>query len=142
MNTVKSFSFLQTAFPGFPDSCFKNIISIAIVLVLAAFTSGCATNETIDDTNTIVFGEINKPSAYKINIVNASNNTINDIKYKPCNSHETQYLQLADNLRPMEKFSINIYSQCVDLLATNAFKKKLVDVKNVDLESTKTWTIR
>lgn len=110
------------------------------VLGLTVFLSACTTTEPADDT--IVFGEIKQPSAYKINIVNASNTTINDIKYKPCNTHQTQYLQLTDNLRPMEKFTINIYSQCVDLLATNAFKKKLVDVKNVDLQSTKTWTIR
>ena len=110
------------------------------VLGFTVFLSACATTEPADDT--IVFGEIKQPSAYKINIVNASNTTINDIKYKPCNTHQTQYLQLTDNLRPMEKFTINIYSQCVDLLATNAFKKKLVDVKNVDLQSTKTWTIR
>ena len=82
------------------------------------------------------------PVAYKIAIVNASKESINDIKYKPCNTHTQKYLPLTDNLRPQEKFTINIYSQCVDLLATNAFKKKLVSVKNVDLSTIKTWTIK
>ena len=112
---------------------------ILIAFILSALT-GCAS--TGDSDNTVVFGKIKVPSPYKIAIVNASKNTINDIKYKPCNSNTIQYQHLTGHLRPMEKFTVNIYSQCVDFIATNAFKKKLVDVKNVDLNSIKTWTIK
>ncbi len=112
---------------------------IFIALLLFALT-GCAS--TSDSDNTAVSDKIKVPSPYKIAIVNASKDTINNIKYKPCNSHTTQYQYLTGHLRPMEKFTVNIYSQCVDFIATNAFKKKLVDVKNVDLNSIKTWTIK
>ena len=121
--------------------CYQKSMTLIMFSILSLFIlAGCATSEPKNET--IVFENIEKPSVYKFKIINASNTTINDIKYKPCNSHQTQYLQLTDNLRPMEKFSINLYSKCVDLVATNAFKKKLVDVKNVDLQSTKLWTIR
>lgn len=115
-------------------------LSLFYPLILVGMLYGCSSNETRD--NMVDSDKTTQPSAYKINIVNASNTIINDIRFKPCNSQTTQYLQLTDNLRPMEKFTINIYSQCVDLQARNAFKKKLVDVKNVDLQSVKTWTIR
>ena len=113
----------------------------ALPLLLAYFAlTGCASTGAQDDT--VVFDKVKAPSPYKIAIVNASGSTINDIKYKPCNTQNTRYQLLTGHLRPEEKFTINIYSQCVDLLATNAFKKKLVDVKNVDLKSIKTWTIK
>jgi hypothetical protein len=118
----------------------KGVLILSLLSIFMGMVTGCASTTEIDDT--VVFDIIKEPSPYKIAIVNASNNTINDIKYKPCNSHDTRYQQLTGHLRPKEKFSINIYSQCVDLLATNAFKKKLVDAKNVDLKSVKTWTIK
>ena len=123
-----------------PTNCSLDFILAMSVLLLSSLVSGCST--TTEKQDTVVFGKIKEPSAYKIKIVNASKEMINDIKYKPCNSHTIKYLQLADNLRPQEKFTINVYSQCVDLLATNAFKKKLVDVRNVDLSTVKTWTIK
>lgn len=113
------------------------------IFLMSSLMAGCtSTPTTTEKQDTVVFEKIKEPSAYKIKIVNASKDIINDIKYKPCKSHTIKYLQLADNLRPHEKFTINVYSQCVDLLATNAFKKKLVDVRNVDLSTVKTWTIR
>ena len=112
---------------------------LLLVLQLSVLT-GCAS--TSDTEDTVVFDKIKALSPYRIAIVNASGSTINDIQYKPCNSHESRYQMLTGHMRPEEKFTINIYSQCVDLLATNAFKKKLVDVKNVDLKSIKTWTIK
>ena len=78
---------------------------------------------------------------HKIAIVNASRNVINTVAYKPCGS-SNNYQTLTNMLHPNEKLSITIYSQCVDLMATNAFRKKLVDAKNVDLKKTKTWTIK
>ena len=107
-----------------------------IVLILALFITSCATPPKDNNAG------LDQAKAYKIAIVNASGETINAIKYKPCKSTTTRYQYLTGNLHPAEKFTINIYSRCVDLLATNAFKKKLVDVKNVDLKSIKTWTIK
>lgn len=118
----------------------NGVLSALLLLLLLLLLAGCASTSETEDT--VVFEKIKAPSPYKIAIVNASGSTINDIQYKPCNSHETRYQLLTGHLRPEEKFTINIYSQCVDLLATNAFKKKLVDVKNVDLKSIKTWTIK
>ena len=111
------------------------ILAIGLTFLLVA----CTTNPEMEvphDSNA-------QPSMpHKISIVNASPNVINSIKYKPCGSQDNRYHYLTGNLRPNEKFSINIYSQCVDLLATNAFKKKLVDIKNIDLKKIKTWTIK
>ena len=111
------------------------ILAIGLTCLLAA----CAANPEIEvpyDSNA------QPPTPHKIAIVNASPNVINSIKYKPCGSQDNRYHFLTGNLRPNEKFSINIYSQCVDLRATNAFKKKLVDIKNIDLKKIKTWTIK
>ena len=121
-------------------SVMTKTLSLFYLLVLVGMLYGCSSNESRD--NMVDSEKINQSAAYKINIINASNTIINDIRFKPCNSQTAQYLQLTDNLRPMEKFTINIYAQCVDLQARNAFKKKLVDVKNVDLQSVQTWTIR
>lgn len=107
-----------------------------IALAISLLITSCATPQKDDNSG------LDLAKAYKIAIVNASGETINAIKYKPCKSTTTQYQYLTGNLHPAEKFTINIYSRCVDLLATNAFKKKLVDVKNVDLKSIKTWTIK
>ena len=106
------------------------------IIGLSFLLASCANSQK--HTNTALA----QPKPYKIAIINASQDMINSIKYKPCNSHNEPYQYLTGNLRPAEKFTINIYSRCVDLLATNAFKKKLVDVKNVDLKSVKTWTIK
>ena len=116
------------------------VLLVATLVVLLLVLTGCAATRDVEDT--VVFDKINVPSPYKIAIFNASGSTINDIKYKPCKSHDTRYQLLTGHLRPEEKFTINLYSQCVDLLATNAFKKKLVDAKNIDLNSIKTWTIK
>ena len=117
-------------------SCVFNCIRYCLALLLILLLTNCASTE---HNNT---AHLEQPKPYKIAIINASQDTINTIKYKPCHSKPTKYQQLTENLHPTEKFTINIYSQCVDLLATNAFKKKLVDVKNVDLKSIKTWTIK
>lgn len=114
----------------------KVALLYGIIISLSLVLASCANSQK--DTST----ELVQPKPYKIAIINASQDMINAIKYKPCNSHNEPYQYLTGNLRPAEKFTINIYSRCVDLLATNAFKKKLVDVKNVDLKSVKTWTIK
>jgi hypothetical protein len=80
--------------------------------------------------------------AHKIAIVNASTHVVNTVEYRPCGSTSQQYQTLTRMLRPSEKLSITIYSQCVDLMATNAFKKTLVDNRNIDLSKTRTWTIQ
>lgn len=110
------------------------------LLISIGLLYGCSSFDTKNNAENSAKSE--QPAAYKIKIINASNSTINEIRYKPCNSNATQYQHLTNNLRPMEKFTINIYSQCIDLVARNAFKKKLVDMKNVDLQSMKIWTIR
>lgn len=137
MTTTFEIETLNNRALWFQNSTQRTRILIALLLLTL---TGCAS--TSDSDNTAVFDKIKVPSPYKIAIVNASKDTINNIKYKPCNSHTTQYQYLTGHLRPMEKFTVNIYSQCVDFIATNAFKKKLVDVKNVDLNAIKTWTIK
>jgi len=111
------------------------ILTIGLTCLLAA----CTTNPEVAVPHA---SKAQSSMPHKIAIVNASPNVINSIKYKPCGSQDNRYHYLTGNLRPNEKFSINIYSQCVDLLATNAFKKKLVDIKNIDLKKIKTWTIK
>jgi len=111
----------------------------ALTFIIANFLIACSTSPESDIAQNI---DVPPLTPHKIAIVNASSNVINSIKYKPCGSQDNQYQYLTGNLRPNEKFSINIYSQCVDLIATNAFKKHLVDVKNVDLKVIKTWTIK
>ena len=111
--------------------------SIGTILLLSCLAS-CASNDLTNQPDELAV----TPTPYKISIVNASEEPINDIKYKPCNSRTLKYQQITGILKPQERFTINIYSQCVDLLATNAFKKKLVNVKNVDLKNIKTWTIK
>jgi len=115
---------------------FRHSISIG---VLACILFGCSSTGENKATNAI---NTQPAVSHKIAIVNASSNVINSIQYRPCGSNDNQYQYLTGNLRPNEKLSINIYSQCVDLIATNAFKKNLVDVKNVDLSKIKTWTIK
>jgi len=114
-------------------------IKHALMFILANLLVACS---TIPDTGIAHNVDVQPPTPHKIAIINASPNVINSIKYKPCGSQDNRYQYLTGNLRPNEKFSINIYSQCVDLMATNAFKKNLVDVKNVDLKKIKTWTIK
>jgi len=84
----------------------------------------------------------NSSHRHEIAIINSSNSIITTIKFKPCGSTNLPYKSLTENLKPSEKLTVNIYSQCVDLLATNAFNKKLVDVKNVNLNTIRTWTIK
>lgn len=117
----------------------RSIFRYTILLVLASLQFACSSTP---ETENIYNADIPPATPHKIAIVNASSNVINSIKYKPCGSQDNRYKYLTGNLRPNEKFSINIYSQCVDLIATNAFKKNLVDVKNVDLNKIKTWTIK
>ncbi|KPJ96008.1 MAG: hypothetical protein AMJ55_02765 [Gammaproteobacteria bacterium SG8_15] len=107
--------------------------TIAVIASACGSTSESNMSQTTDAPTT---------TSHKIAIVNESGNVINAIKYKPCGASDSRYQYLTGNLRPNEKLSINIYSQCVDLIATNAFKKNLVDVKNVDLKQIKTWTIK
>ena len=94
-----------------------------LTLITATILGGCSATP---ENNAV--SEIRPQSAmevsHKIAIVNASDNIINTIKYKPCGSNSSSYQYLTGNLRPAEKFTINIYSQCVDLLATNAFKRR------------------
>ena len=118
----------------------KNLFTV-LTLVAAAFLSGCSTTSE-DKTLTYISLQSDTQISHKIAIVNASENVINTVKYKPCGSRPESYQYLTGNLRPTEKFTINIYSQCVDLLATNAFKKKLVDAQNVNLTTTNIWTIK
>ncbi|WP_455223459.1 hypothetical protein [Kaarinaea lacus] len=117
----------------------KALVYCIFVGVLPLISSGCSStgeNMALQD----VYED--QVVSHKIAIFNASSNVINTIQYRPCGSSDIQYRYLTGNLRPNEKLSINIYSQCVDLIATNAFKKNLVDVKNVDLSKIKTWTIK
>ncbi len=107
--------------------------------MLAGITAGCASTA---ETGATQDNSIEPTALHKISIINASSIVVNTIKYKPCGSSDNRYQYLTGNLRPNEKLSINIYSQCVDLIATNAFKKNLVDLKNVDLSKIKTWTIK
>lgn len=121
---------------------FIHKILFAIIVSFATiFIYGCGTTP---ESNMLPELQAQKETSvsHKIAIVNASKNIINTIKYKPCGTQTTRYQYLTGNLRPSEKFTINIYTQCVDLLATNAFKKKLVDIRNVNLTTTKTWTIK
>ena len=119
----------------------RKILVTIIVTFTTLFIYGCGTTS---ESNSLPDLQTQKETgvSHKIAIVNASKNIINTIKYKPCGTQSNRYQYLTGNLRPSEKFTINIYSQCVDLLATNAFKKKLVDVRNVNLTTTKTWTIK
>ena len=107
--------------------------------VMTLIASACSSTTESNTSQTI---DVPTTSSHKIAIVNASGNVINAIKYRPCGASDGRYQYLTGNLRPNEKLSVNIYSQCVDLIATNAFKKNLVDVKNVDLKQIKTWTIK
>ena len=115
------------------------LLNCILVALLLLMLSGCSsTGETMTSQNI----DAQPVISHKIAIVNASSNVINTIQYRPCGSNDNNYRYLTGNLRPNEKLSINIYSQCIDLIATNAFKKNLVDVKNVDLSKIKTWTIK
>ena len=107
--------------------------------VMAIISSACSSTTESNTSQTI---DAPMRNSHKIAIVNESGNVINAIKYRPCGASDGRYQYLTGNLRPNEKLSVNIYSQCVDLIATNAFKKNLVDVKNVDLTQIKTWTIK
>jgi hypothetical protein len=106
---------------------------------MAVIASACSNTTESSMSQTT---DVPTTSSHKIAIVNESGNVINAIKYRPCGASDGRYQYLTGNLRPNEKLSVNIYSQCVDLIATNAFKKNLVDVKNVDLKQIKTWTIK
>lgn len=112
-----------------------NLILYLVVLL----SVGCASNSQIDASR---HSEMSPPVPHKFAIFNASPHVINSIKYKPCGTENNHFQHVTENLRPNQKFSVNIYSQCVDLTATNAFKKNLVHVKNVDLDKIKTWTIK
>lgn len=116
-----------------------SMLRIVLTYFLASLLIACSATPETDITQNI---DARPSTPHKIAIVNASPNVINSIKYKPCGSQDNRYQYLTGNLRPNEKFSINIYTQCVDLIATNAFKKNLVDVKNIDLSKIKTWTIK
>lgn len=117
----------------------RKLVAYSLLICALSAASGCSsTSEDSSAQHT----DLAPPTSHKIAIVNASDNVINSIQYRPCGSGDNHYQYLTGNLRPNEKLSINIYSQCVDLIATNAFKKNLVDVKNVDLSKTKTWTIK
>jgi hypothetical protein len=106
---------------------------------MAVIASACSNTTESSMSQTT---DVPTTSSHKIAIVNESGNVINAIKYRPCGASDGRYQYLTGNLRPNEKLSVNIYSQCVDLIATNAFKKNMVDVKNVDLKQIKTWTIK
>ena len=115
-------------------TCYCLLLSVMTIVASACSgTTESNISQTIDVPTT---------SSHKIAIVNESGNVINAIKYRPCGASDGRYQYLTGNLRPNEKLSVNIYSQCIDLIATNAFKKNLVDVKNVDLKQIKTWTIK
>jgi len=101
--------------------------------------SGCSlltgnNNTSIDNNQT--------QKARKLVIINQSDNVVSAIQYKPCGSQDAQYQHLTGNLRPNERLTINIYTQCADFLATNAFKKKLSQMENVNLDKLKTWNIK
>jgi len=117
---------------------FVHSAQVAIVLVSL---SACG---TVSESEIFAKSRIpdNGPAPHTIAIVNTSSAIITSIQYRPCGSHSNPYQHITQNLRPTEKLTVNIYSQCVDLLATNAFKKKLVDVQNVNLDKVKTWTIK
>lgn len=117
----------------------KYLWSSLLIGAITVISSACSSTSETDTTQTT---DAQTTTSHKIAIVNASGNVINAIKYRPCGTGDGRYQYLTGNLRPNEKLSINIYSQCVDLIATNAFKKNLVDVKNVDLNKIKTWTIK
>jgi len=123
--------------PPYPAS-YSHVIAI-IGLWSLGFLSGCALlsgeTPTLTDKNP-------RPKAHKLIIVNESDKIVSAIQYKPCGSEDTHYKHLTGNLRPNERLTINIYSQCVDMLATNAFKKKLVHMENLNLNQIKTWNIK
>ena len=115
-----------------------NIALAILTLVSALILVACGSSQE----KHLVQPEEKWEKAHKISIVNASTKVINTIQYKPCGSLDNQYHYLTGNLKPQETLTMNIYTHCVDLRATNAFKKKLVDVKNVDLKAIRTWTIK
>jgi len=117
-----------------------SIYFITLVLTTLVLT-GCSTMSESELFAHMKLNE-NSPRPHSIVIINTSNSVITTIKYRPCKTNKRSYQSLTENLKPSEKLTVNIYSQCVDLLATNAFNKKLVDVKNVNLNNIKTWTIK
>ncbi|MGD8568108.1 MAG: hypothetical protein PVJ39_08465 [Gammaproteobacteria bacterium] len=101
--------------------------------------NGCSVLPGKKDPSVVDSGPV---EAHKIAIVNTSDKIVNTVEYKPCGAGNHQYRTLTRMLRPNEKLSITIYSQCVDLMATNAFRNKVANTQNINLQNTRIWTIK
>lgn len=121
-----------------PSCNISFITNLAFCMIIGLHVSGCSTTSNNSSSNS----NTNWSRVHKISIVNSSKKFINSVHYKPCGADDNQYSYLVGNIKPREKLTINIHTQCIDLMATNAFKKKLVGVENVDLNAVRTWTIK
>lgn len=78
----------------------------------------------------------------QLRVHNVSNNIIDSIEAKPCGYSSKQYKTQMTGIKPQQKIMLEIYQQCVDLVALDGFGTVLDELTHLRLNSNTIWTIR
>ena len=112
----------------------KRIRNILIFLISSLLVISCAT-------------EAPKPppipkNPIQLRVHNDSDKFVDTINAKPCGGTTKDYKTQLTGLKPGQKIMLEIYQQCVDLVALDGFGSVLGELKYLRLNSNITWNIR
>ena len=78
----------------------------------------------------------------QLRVENDSPNVIDVIQSKPCGTDATQYRPQMNTIKPKERIMLQIYEECVDLIALDAFGSVMDELEGLRLNSNITWRIK
>jgi hypothetical protein len=78
----------------------------------------------------------------QLRVVNESATVIDVIQAKPCGAKARQYKPQINTIKPQERIMLQIYEECVDLVALDAFGNVMDELAGLRLNSNITWKIK
>ena len=78
----------------------------------------------------------------QLRVENDSTTVIDVIQAKPCGANAKAYKPQMTSIKPRERIMLQIYQQCVDLVALDAFGNVMDELVGLRLNSNITWKIK
>jgi hypothetical protein len=81
-------------------------------------------------------------SSNKINIVNNTKVSLDNIRFKPCGAPVKSYTTLVSSLGPTEKVMLNIHKVCIDVIIEDTFQKTVFEQSDINVTQHMTLDIK